>query len=274
MSDSMLVKQSATRNRIRLASGEVLPLEEVFLLNPHHREFVIGKAGYIQGENYYRLMPWLVLFLLVGLGFFFSGWWGRRGDNRLAREGVRTMGEVVSLYFDDTENLHSHYITYVFSPPNSAKSYQREQFVSPETFAAAQVGQAIAVLYVPDKPHLSELVGDGAENHGNVIQLRAGLFISGLMLALILPLGARLARHQMLIRRGMLLKGEVIRSRQTQQSGRFFVHLQTRFRSPRSNQEIQSSWNSLYGELRADELPTTGTGVVFLYVNDQVYQLL
>ncbi len=246
-------------------------LKNLFLLNPHNRQFLLGKSWHIGGlwNRDWIAVPGLALLLLIGvvlakLALDTAGiWWG------LESRGVSIQGHVVSREWSDDSDS-SDYLTYRFNAGRpTIGTYERRQPIDRAMYEASPVGAAIRIVYLPDDPQRSEIAG--THYYG-----KNALFTAAMGAASVFVLGIwvlALRRIRRLERFGYLLDGEVVACSSHVNDGDTVITLKYRFCTPENKPIVRSSDKSR-NDLRKSSLPGIGTPVAVLYLDERLFRVL
>ncbi len=184
----------------------------------------------------------------------------------------------------------TYYLEYHFTDL-SGEHYDSAQSVSRAVYENTMNGTSIPLKYLPDDPGQSELAGglqNAMLNFGNML-IAAISGIGFVMLAILLGyLGRYVWRENRFFTRGSLLMGHVLSCHghtettaetlgvQTyggETGGPYRIDLTYTFHSPKGK-TLKSSLKRERSDLRHIGLPTFGTPVAVLYLDDQHYKIL
>jgi hypothetical protein len=134
------------------------------------------------GRLFVRHWLWVPLIpLLAGVIFSLIGWVVIAEANRLERDGVDTVATVTARDIRtetdrDGNRTTRYYVSYRFTPTSDQTVNARDS-VARTTYDAAQVGQGVAVRYLPDDPGVSRLSSEGTGRGGGMIFGLVGLVL-------------------------------------------------------------------------------------------------
>ena len=255
--------------------SNILPLN---LFNPQNIKFLRGEQAHIADETtvlYWLGLAFLVLTIIPAVAavfMWFNSW--------QLQQATQTRATVTNkdMYVSDVpySGKTIHYsLTYTFdvSNKNKATSYSAQQGVNASTYNTVNQGSSITIAYVPSDPNNSKIVGDDY-NQQQIIW-------AGLLIALFLPFTLYLLPtvyrkeqiYRYLAEQGVLLRGEVIKSTDSGCFGIFTLQVKYRFVSPTSNLIKGKFWGS-YTILQKRKMPSHGTDIIVVYINDKSYTIL
>jgi hypothetical protein len=256
---------------------------QLYLLNPHHKEFVEGaskKLGSAERAHYahtfYMGPPTLIgLLLMVGVLAYLlvSGWNEQQLRQQLVLEGTSTEAEVVEL--SNVGGIRPFRMTYRFNyqpAGGEAQVFTGEQAVSESDYEKLAPGDTITVFFLPDEPDVSRFP---SEPETPLWICAPYLLVLALSLFAVRWFRARehWYRLRRLEREGRLLDGEIVSSRKgiALPKDRVQVWLTYRFRSP-TGEDIEDTGEG--GMEDHEALPEPGMPVKVLYVDDNLYRVM
>jgi len=249
---------------------------DAFLLFPQNRAFLVGEAKHLAG---YPRAAWMIglllLFTLLASLFLFVTLPDWQTTSDLDKNGAIVEARVESRRVtEDREGTRTYYVTYSFRSGESGQWYTCEQRVTRETYDRLAEDTTVKVRYLPENPDRSALDDDPAELRSlTVAAVLTAVAAIAVLLGLIVTF-LRRHRHDLLVRRGRVLPGEVVQfSTRNDTDGHFHVDLRCRVVPPSGRAMIVQAHRRA-DELRCCPRPAPGDPVAVLYLNDRRYRLL
>lgn len=254
------------------------------LLDPRHEGFLTpgGKRRLYDSRTFYfaALAFWGVIAAVLGLATLLIGVFGQQTQSLLDASGATSEAIVVdreTMSFATSrsgEQTTEFQVIYQFSAGGAdggtAQVYLNTSAVSEETYHRTQVGDTIAIRYLPENPSISAIVGD-TDTHAQ------GLMAVGVVLLVASPLlwcwmiWLRM-RNRRLTRDGQVIEGRILgaKMKRAYRAG-YYMDISYQFFSPQGK-ELKGTATSMRPE-HYDSL-SEGTPVAVLWVNDKLYRLL
>jgi hypothetical protein len=253
------------------ATHYVSSTPNLFLLDPGaNRKFVTGEATRIGSSRIMLLLA--LLFFLIGAGAIGYVVYGELNAQALEREGTTTNAIIVDGHSTtSTRSGTSYYITYELTV--NKQKYRRDVQIAESLYDQLRIGSAVSVRYLMRDPNINMLWGDDFDMTAVNSQRAIGAIVgaSGLVIALIcMWIDGRNRR----ISTGTLLRGTVTGAKaQNGRKGTYLVTINYTFTTP-SGGIINKKAQGNRPDLRRSGLPTIGTPIAVLYVNDRTVRLM
>ncbi|MCC7451225.1 MAG: DUF3592 domain-containing protein [Anaerolineae bacterium] len=260
-------------------AAETISIHELFVLNPAHRDFVLGRSRSLHAPLILGMGGCGVLFItpfvlagLIMLGLSVHKW---SNTIRLNTGGVTVQGQIVSLDVDYDSDGNSYYATYRFSPLDTRQSYTHRESISGGYYGKLSEGERVNVTYLRADPTLSRLADDAGSSMTQNILLSVftivwNLLIFGLVIGSIMAY----RRSKRLEREGRLIKGTVVSCKGSSDSdGDYTIKLKYRFCSP-TGRDVSKQESHIRNDLKGVLPPAPGTPVAVLYADDSCYQVI
>ncbi len=251
-------------------------VSDAFLLFPQNRAFLVGETKRLAG---YPRTAWLIglllLFTLFASLFLFVTLPDWQHTSELDQHGQIVEARVESRRTtEDREGSRTYYVTYSFQISETGRYYAREQRVTRETYDRLDEAAPVKVRYLPENPDRSALDDDPAEFRSRTVAAVLTAVAAVAVLIRLVVIFVRRQRHDVLVRRGRVLHGEVVHfGARTDTDGRFHVDLRYRVVTP-SGRAIIEQAHRRADELRCCPRPAPGDPVAVLYLSDRRYRLL
>ncbi len=283
------------RKSKRIVAGRTVFLPDIFFLDPSNRVLsadstVVARIPNACSGLIALLLVALLLFVFLAiLGVSVLG-----SEAQLDGSSTAIRGVVVSHRHASAGSMNQgvlHYVTYRYSIPGQATAFTKEQFVTQTTYDRLADGDAVTIRYLQTDPTVAELSGSDSTN--SIAQ--NGYFMTvfgmvGALIALVFLISHvwQFCRDDVLVRKGRLLMGEVVKCRAdlavTKTSldtnnygsplrGSYNIELTYRFTTP-EGKEIESSAKARRNDLVDSCLPELGTPIAVLYLSERRYKIL
>jgi len=215
-------------------------------------------------------------------------------EAQLDRSDVTVQGIVINHRRNAAGSVNQgvlHYVTYLYSVPGQGETLTKEQYVTEMTYSQLEDGDPVLVKYLQSDPSIAELSGPASTNSlalNGYFMTVFGLIGGLVALVFLVSHVWQYYRDDVLIRKGRLLMGEVLKCRAdlnvTQTSlesnnygnplrGHHFIELTYIFNTPEGN-DIEATVKARRNDLVGQLLPEFGTSVAVLYLNDRCYKIL
>ncbi len=149
--------------------------------------------------------------------------------------------------------------------------FSYRQQVSEDTYSSLSDGEAITIRYLPNDPSTSRLMTDTQDN-GTFLAVMGGLILAGALVGLYYFLRQR-SRNRRLQQDGQLVIGKIVEAKAVRVKAGNQLTIQYTFMSPEGG-ELGRKESLVRNDLRNMPLPSIGTPVAVVYVNDKLYRLL
>lgn len=250
-------------------SNDVAP----FLLNPSHRDFVLGKSNVLSRSSFAGT-GCLVLFMsfFVGIGLFvLMGVFKETYEwFMISQRGVTITAEYTDRRISSGDESDNYYVSFRYT--HNDREYAREQRVDWYTYNAAESGLSVPIVYVPSNPQLAKVAGTNNPPTGILVFV---LVWNGIVWTVIYFGVRQYRRHKFLERNGKMLRGEILEStHSTDSDGDLSLRVEFAFQSPQSSRRLTKTDRAQRNDLKGKRPPAPGTPIVILYYNDHQYMLL
>jgi hypothetical protein len=251
----------------KIGANSLLP----YLFNPQNIKFLKGEQPYIANEIGALVRIGVCLLLLLTLGAIwisfmtFENW-------QLDHQGIQTQALVTNKYIEDSRN----WLEYTFNlPTNQSKTtpHSSLQIVDQDTYNASELNASITIIYVPDNPDNTDVVGDTLRQ---ILIVWIFIFLAYLLLTLYI-LALIYQRRGMYIRlaqTGVLLWGKVTKSTPIKLYGIPVVEIKYEFMNPKGHWLKKKFVSYLAGSSRKRMLPSLGANILVIYVDDKNHTIL
>lgn len=244
-----------------------LDIGDVFLIDPRHEDFVREDSPHLKDRSLTWTQRIMVLLVIAAAAYLVL--------SQITEANRRTEAEVVSLR--EGAELINFFVTYTFTVESEAstRTYEVEEAVDLGTFQRLAPGDMIEIRYDPRDPFIAEIV-EGTQDEINATSLLftviCGLvLLVGFMLVFWIIQPDRTNRR--LENEGQLLIGRLHNAWPTQTQRRYTVNVEFTF-TPPGAEPITTKASRRRRDLEKELLPSAGTTVLVLYVNDNLYRLM
>jgi hypothetical protein len=248
--------------------------ENVFLLDPAHYDFVVGKKR--------RLAPWrfaqgcmlvfLIPFLLIGIGLI--GWGVQRSAEwqQITSRGVLIRGQFMDRSISRDADGDVYHVIYGYD--HNGSLFTRSENVSSDIYGRAEPGTWVDVVYVPASPSLARLAETNETTEISFVFVFS-LCWNGLAWPMFLAgIGGALG-NRTLERKGRIIPGEIVSCESyTDGDGDYTLRVQYRFQPPDGEQAIVKKTTSTRNDLKNKPLPEAGTPLAIAYCSKRLYRVL
>lgn len=188
----------------------------------------------------------------------------------LSTSYAATQGQVLDRRIESDEGA-TYYVTYRFVADDQAHTV--EEVVAKATYHSVEDGQYLTVRYTRRNPTITTI--EPGRIGGPLILTAFCLVWNGIVFSIAWLTVREILMRRRLAREGQRLGGEVIRCFGHKDSdGDFVVEVRFGFRSPQSGMWIEDKDSQIRKDLSAELLPSPGTPVHVLYLDDETYMVL
>ncbi|NDJ77638.1 MAG: DUF3592 domain-containing protein, partial [Chloroflexi bacterium] len=249
---------------------------EMFFFHPKNERFLAGKTKRIAATVNGWIIGVLLLVLVVGLFIFFGvGVVGLVNDIKLDQNGVETTGRVIDSEEREGDDSTSYYIEYEFRAVEKDRKVTAEKQVSWSNYSRwREKGSSVRVRYLPSNPSVNELVGDNTVDNNRTVGIIVGFIVLVVFGLITLAVFNSYLRSRELLRKGTLIKGEVL-SCSSHEDSDDDLHITLRFRffTP-AGKEITKTESRMANEFKNTPLARPGNPVTILFLNEKRYRVL
>lgn len=263
----------------RTFNREAISINDIFLLNPAHKDFLLGKTRKLEtffGAAGGCIMLFMIPFVLVGIGviIFAATEWGK--ILQISRSSATVRAEVIDQQSGTDSDGDDYYrITYRFFVQDHA--YMNERSVSESEYRKLTTGMRVPIIYARADPSISYLEGENRNSQPLFLTIFSVCW-NGFVFLFVGAIVATARINRRLEREGVLLKGTVVDANGREDSDNdYIVKLKYAFRTPNGKeivkQESQTRNDMKKGKTR-ERLPLTGTQVAVLYADDKCFKVM
>lgn len=245
-------------------------MENVFLLHPENRDFLRGKRrNFTSGANKIMLAL-MLLFCVVGVVLSVAGVFVYLGDQQLQQDGARTRAIVTDLAIEEDTDDTDYYSFYRFEV--NGVEYTRRASLNREQYNDLEIGGGVDVIYLPDDPNTSRIVGEG-DPIWLLIALGAGFTLFSLLSGM--RVFSNIRADQRLGREGKVIKSAIKRITSREDSDNdFYIKVEFTVIDPVSGESVHGKDETIRNDLKNRLLPEVGTPLAILYLNPRMYRVL
>jgi len=275
-----------------IISGRFTLFPDIFFVDPANS--VLSSDSTVVARLPNASIGLILLLLVAMLLFVFLTIIGASvlgSEAQLDRSDLTVQGIVISHRHSAVSSVNQgvlHYVTYLYSVSNRGETLTKEQYVTEATYNQLDDGDRVLVKYLHFDPTVAELSGPASTNslaqNGYFMTVFGGI---GMLVALIFLVSHvwQFWRDDVLIRKGHLMMGEVIKCRAdlkvTQTSldtnsslrGSNFIELTYLFNTP-EGKEIETTVKARRNDLIGQHLPEFGTPIAVLFLSERHYKIL
>ncbi len=241
-----------------------------FLLDPDNEPFALGTSHRLPVGGQGCLLLFFSIFVLAGL--FIAGAVVREWAHFavLSTSYVETQGEVLGREIESDDG-DTYYVTYGFVADDKRRTVKES--VGKATYHSVSVGQSLTVRYARRDPDIATIEPGRL---GELLAITGFCLVwNGIVFLFARPLVREILRRRRLSREGQRIAGEVIScSGHRDSDGDFVLDLRFGFRSPQTGVWVEGKDSQLRKDLEGEPLPSSGTPVHVLYLDDEDYLVL
>lgn len=242
----------------------------VFLLDPDNEPFATGASSTLPAGGQGCILLFMSIFVLAGL--FMAVEIVRQWAHVviLTTSYAEVQGQVVDRWIESDEGA-TYYVTYRFVANDQV--YTVEEAVAKATYHSVEEGQSLTVRYARSYPSIATIQPGRI---GGLLALTGfGLVWDGLVVSFAWLLVRKIRKRCRLARRGQRIAGEVLSCASDRDSdGDLLLKVRFGFRSPQSGKWIEGKDSQTRKDLEGKPLPSPGTPVHVLYLDDKTYMML
>lgn len=222
-------------------------LDAVMLLNPDNKQYLAGKKKYPATSANGCALPFMSVFLLVGIfiiGIAIKAWYDYF---LLTSEGISAWATYVDKRIDHDDDVDNYYITFTYQV--DGVTYTDEAGVSSELYDSVPNGEPLRITYALSNP---SIVTMGEPSSALALGMTAfaifwNLFNGGITYVLIYDIWW----VRQFTSSGRLILGEVVHSKASGDSdGNYTVSIGYGFTSPTSNRWIKGKASHVRNDLK------------------------
>ncbi len=269
--------QSASKTKVKYqpVPPKYSPDIKLYLANKTNAKFLRGEtrrpaslANSVLGWGCF--IPFISIFLIVGIGMLIYGVVELKRDLDLRRDGMVTTGrQVANRIYEDSEG-DSYYLTYSFVVND--QPYQREQSVDWDRYNSFESGAPIEIRYLPNNPSQSRIEGTG---NAALFMLPFGGCWTAFVLFFIWGFASQSDKNNRIAQKGTLIEGEIVSIDAREDSDNDYnVTLKYSYISPKDGRVIHKKTKFVANDQKKDGLPLSGTKLAILYVDDKNHAVL
>jgi hypothetical protein len=278
----------STLSSVETPVSQLAPVDQLYLLKPKNRAFVEGRSRRLANRSQLFGLIFtaglLVFMLIMAIGSaktYLDG-------TKMTTNPV-TQAAIVDRWTSSTAKSTTYYVSYQYSVPGIDKVFQNQVRVSAAMSRQLNPNSTIDVHYNPENPQISQIAGDEA-----LIFLRQDTLIpiavcsvSVVLIAIFLVV---LSKQELKERRrlgrlaaqGKLIPGKLLSAktrvlsagtRQLLSHNKREIIVSYSYLSPKGEEKTrQARWQRR--SLKEPVLPTPGTPLAVLYVNEKLIELM
>ncbi|MGD8475062.1 MAG: DUF3592 domain-containing protein [Anaerolineae bacterium] len=243
---------------------------DFFLLDPENEAFATGTSSTLPAGGQGCLLLFLSIFVVAGLLITYDivRRWAHVVILNVSH--TETQGQLVERWIESDEGA-TYYVMYRFVANDLA--YTVEEAVAEATYHSVEEGQLLTVRYALSDPNIATIQPGRI---GGLLALTGfGLVWDGLVFSFSWLLLREVLKRRKLARRGQRIAGEIVRcSGERDSDGDFALEVRFGFRSPHTGAWIEGKDSQTRKDLEGKALPSPGTPVHVLYLDEKTYLML